>query len=245
MADFIPTQDALFKEFAESFASGVASAPAAYALGPGDVATITQAVSQYVQALAVAASPMTRTAPTVNDKDTARNSCRNLLRMYANQFRAHMGISEQQLIAIGVRRRPNRLAKRKCPQTSPALTFQARTPGQDQLAFCDALDIGIGTKKKPHGAERLELFVAFGHERGGAGAGSSGLPPRDAIYLGSFRKSPILVSHDRWPHAKADPTYWARWAGHNDDVGPWSHPVSLCSPGVRQAADDQSRKLAA
>jgi hypothetical protein len=247
MADFIPTQDAQFKLFAEAFASGVASAPWTYGVSPSDAETISNAVQTYVDALATASARLTRTEATVNAKDTARNACRNLLRMYAQQFRANMGISNDQLIAIGVHRRPSRLGKRQCPQTSPVINFQARTPGCDQLTFGDALDQGAGTKKKPYGAERLELFVAYDHDLSGGQ-----LPPSDAIYLGSFRKNPILVRHGE--HAKdGEPTYWGRWAGHNDDVSPWSLPATLvkvraqlqnANPTSAEAGDQPLRKAA-
>jgi hypothetical protein len=168
--------------------------------------------------------------------------------MYAQQFRANMGISNEQLVAVGIRRRPTSLGKRKCPRTSPVINFQARTPGCDQLTFCDVFDVASGTKKKAYGAERLELFVAYDHKA----VNDSNLPPRDAIYLGSFRKNPILVRHGE--HAKdGEPTYWGRWAGFNDDVGPWSLPATLvkvraqlqnANPTSAEAGDQPLRKAA-
>jgi hypothetical protein len=235
MADFIPTQDADFMQFALGFASGVSSSPWTYGVSQGDAQTISNAVKNYVEALGRATTPLTRTPGAVNAKDTARNAARNLIRMYANQFRANMGITDQALIDIGLRRRPTSLSKRKCPMTSPLLNFQARTPGEDQLSFCDTFDFATGTRKKPYGAERLELYVAYGYQP----EGSSNQPPRDRIHLGAFRKNPILVPHDPQADGK-EPTYWARWAGHNDDVGPWSLPCSM-SLERKKASEEQEK----
>jgi hypothetical protein len=235
MADFIPTQDADFMQFALGFASGVSSSPWTYGVSQGDAQTISNAVKSYVEALGRATTPLTRTPGMVNAKDTARNAARNLIRMYANQFRANMGIADQALIDIGLRRRPTSLSKRTCPMTSPALFFQVSAAGGDQLRFRDSLDILAKTNRKPYGAERLELYVVYGHKP----VGSSSLPPRERIHLGAFRKNPILVPHDPLAEGK-EPTYWARWAGHNDDVGPWSLPTSLKI--AREKAKEEQKK---
>ena len=77
------------------------------------------------------------------------------------------------------------------------------------------------TRKKPYGAERLELFAAYDHD-----LKNGQLPPADVTYLGSFRKTPIEIPHSLHKR-EGEPTYWGRWAGHNDDVGPWSLPAKF------------------
>jgi hypothetical protein len=98
----------------------------------------------------------------------------------------------------------------------------------------------------------LELYVVYGHKP----VGSSSLPPRERIHLGAFRKNPILVPHDPQADGK-EPTYWARWAGHNDDVSPWSLPCSMslarknvtqqpqATSGGESGEGEQTLKLAA
>ena len=177
----------------------------------------------------------TRTSATIEAKDAARNSARNVIRMFSNQFRANMAIADEDLMCLQIRRRPQTLGRRRCPIHSPQLAFIATTPGRDTLRFRDVLVTNGKTRKKPYGAERLELFVAYVDEVQSMNA----QPPDDARYVRSYRKSPIVVMHDKKYLGKAA-TYWGRWAGFNDDVGPWSLPVSLNHPG--QSAESTAHK---
>ena len=220
MADFIPTRDQDFKGFAQGFADELSKSPGAYGISQADADTVVRAFDLFAEADARAMNPSTRTKGTVDAKNEARNALRDLIRTFASQFRANMGISTQALIEVGVQRRPQTLGRRKCPQTSPAINLKARTPGHDELTYSDSLTLASGSGRKPHGAARLELFASYDHDHKGE------LPPVDAIYLGSYRKSPIEVPHGA--HLKdGEPTYWGRWAGHNDDVGPWSLPATF------------------
>lgn len=87
-------------------------------------------------------------------------------------------------------------------------------------------------KAKPHGAERLELVVAYLEKPRQGGQ----LPPKDARAVGSYRRNPISVAHDP-EFAGMAPTYWARWAGFNDDVSPWSLPCSMEMAPAAKASD--------
>lgn len=216
---FIPQRKAEFQQFAMAFASAVGSSPWTYGISQSDADTIQRAVDEFNEAFALASSPLTRTPGNVSVKDTKRNQLESLIRMYAAQFRANMGISNASLIEVGVRRRPTKLQRRHCPASSPALVLVARTPGADTLRYFDSLT--PNTKAKPYGADRLELFCAY-VERG-----CDVLPTvHDAQYIGSYRKNPIVVHHGFRLHT-CEPVYWARWAGHNCDVGNFSLPCSM------------------
>jgi len=239
MADFIPTQDAQFMLMADAFVRTVAKHPARYMVSHADAQMLTNVVAGFVDAMARTGDTDTRTSPAITAKNTARNAARNVIRMFANQFRANMAISDEDLTAIKVHRRPQTLSPRKCPTISPQLAFIATTPGSDTLRFRDAINICGESRKKPYGAERLELFVAYLDDQPFNGV----QPPDDAKYLRSFRKNPIVVEHDK-NHRGRKATYWGRWAGHNDDVGPWSLPVSLASPGQSAGAEPTAKKSA-
>ena len=156
---FIPQREGEFQQFVVAFASGVGSSPWTFGVSPGDAATIQSAVDRFNEAFANATSPLTRTSGSVNAKDTARNALESVIRMYASQFRANMGISDESLLGIGVQRRPTRLQRRWCPASSPVLVLVGRTPGCDTLRYFDSLT--PETKAKPYGADRLELFCAY------------------------------------------------------------------------------------
>lgn len=228
MADSLfPDDDAGILERARAFASGIASSPSTYALGAAEAAAITEAVDDYAQKLAIAASPLTRTPGAINAKDTARNGMMSFLRVQANLIRANQGISDQAKIDIGIRPRKRGLTRRNCPQTSPRLGLVAATPGQFTLSFTDS--IVTDAKYKPFGATRLELFamvIEVGDEAPASpmvpGEGApAGATANWAWYVGSFTKNPIVVRQPA-PLRPMLAVYWGRWASHRGEVGPWS-----------------------
>lgn len=214
---FIPNGDAALLSFAKAFAGGIASAPSAYAMSPPEADSIVQAVEAYEAAFKVANNPQTRTQSTVNIKDTRRNAMRDFIRVNANIIRANQGIDDALKIAIGIPPRKTNLTRRKCPGTSPVLSFVAATPGKHTINFMDSISM---EKKKPFGAVRLELFRML--------TDPVEPPPTSydedatgSVYVRSFTRNPISLD---WPKP-ASPrlvTYFARWADSTGEVGPFS-----------------------
>lgn len=215
--DYIPRKDALFRDWAYNFVHQITKDCARYMLVKADVDSITVLFDQFEAAFRRASAPDTRTTPSIIAKQDARHSLQHLLRLYARQIKSNEGIDDADKIAIGVP--PINVArnKRKVPQVSPELNIVGQTPGVDHLRVTKSTS---DSSAKPYGAERLEVFAVY-TEKGDP-------PPRieDAKYLGSFRRAKITIEHDPSVGEKRA-TYWARWAGFNDDVGPWSLPVSF------------------
>lgn len=231
---FIPRADAEFKAWASGFVKGIHELAHAYGLSPSDGQALMRCYNEFDAAYQLTKHESTRTKITVREKDQARGSLEGFCRGYAAQIRANLGVSDAAKIAIGVRPRNLSRQRRDVPATSPTLNFQYAVPGYDVLHFGDSINKG---KAKPFGAERLELWAAY--QPIGSKPGKGQLPQSGAQFIGAFRKNPISAAH----HADATlrPTYWARWAGFHDDVGPWS---LACSVGLRLGASKSKAKHA-
>lgn len=231
---FIPRSDAKFKAWAQGFVKGIYEHPHSYGLSPSAGESLMRCYNEFDAAYQLTNHESTRTKITVRAKDQARGSLESFCRGYAAQIRANLGVSDAAKIAIGVRPRNLSRQRRNVPATSPTLNYQYTVPGYDVLHFGDSINKG---KAKPFGAERLELWVMY--QPIGSKPGKGQLPANDAQYIGAYRKNPISVPQ----HADETlrPTYWARWAGFHDDVGPWS---LACSVGLRLKASKSKAKHA-
>ena len=217
MADsFIPRQDHLALAWMQSFGNGIAANPATYELTAADATTITTAVQEFQDALAVTDSVPTRTKDTINIKDTKRNAAESLCRQYALQIKVNNGIDDNLKIAIGVRPINDSREPIFCPQTSPLLNIVANTPGAQTLRFGDSIDPEM--KGKPFGAASLQLFLAI--------TDNPTVDEAEAQFFGNFTKNPIPVAFTEVDNKKTA-TYFARWQGKRGDIGPWSLPVSM------------------
>jgi hypothetical protein len=222
---FIPDGDSDFAGMARTFASGIAADPGRFMLSASDAAEITRAVEQFRQSLCAAIRPATRTKISIMLKHKARTAAERVVRNYGNLIRANPQISQEGKLRISVKERPRRLHTRKCPQTSPVLTFirstgEAGATGRKHvLRFCEQL--GSGTRAKPPGAARVELFVELVAPGEPIPKHPGELSGGRPWYLRSFTRNPIEVEFPK-PATPMFVVYWARWADATGEVGPWS-----------------------
>lgn len=223
---------------AYNFANGISNDPARYGLSPAEGASIMQAFNVFNAAFMVAVNPKTRTRSAICDKDDARSILRNCIRNYAAHIRANLGIIDGDKIGIGVRPRNIAHNRRRCPHNSPLLQIVGSPIGFNQLFYTDSNT--PGSRAKPYGAEALELWVAFSLP------GESWPKVSKARYIGKFKKNPIRVPLDLEQEALGGrPTYWARWVGFDNEVGPWSLPMSLAiarAEAAKKSEADAAKK---
>ncbi|MGB7159019.1 MAG: hypothetical protein WBD40_13200, partial [Tepidisphaeraceae bacterium] len=74
---------------------------------------------------------------------------------------------------------------------------------------------------RPGGAVRLELYMALVPPDAEVPAGPSGVYGEHPWHLGGFARSRFKVE-PRIPNVPMLIVYWGRWAGSNNDMGPWS-----------------------
>jgi hypothetical protein len=213
---YLPDSDAASRDWMNTFAAGITASPATYGLSGADANAIQAAVDAYDAAYLLAVDPATRTAVTVNEKDTARNAAEQICRQYALIIKHDAGVTDADKIAIGVRPVNDQRDPIEVPQTSPVLAVIAATPGVHTLRYADSMT--PDSPAKPFGASELQLFVFVG--------AAIATDPAQAKFVGKFTKNPVSVSFDAEDNGK-QATYFARWASRRGDVGPWSAPATL------------------
>ena len=138
---------------------------------------------------------------------------------------------------LRIKQRPQRPKDRACPQTAPVLIFKRAVEGggdcrrKHVLMYLD--EVGGGTRAKPAGAVRLELYVELvaPDEPLPRHPGELGRP----WYLRSFTRNPMPVEFPV-PTTPMKVVYWARWANATGETGPWSKTCAACVEGWPNAA---------
>ncbi len=231
---FIPDADRDFALMARIFAFHVDADPARYMLSADASSIISRATHAFRDALADATRPATRTKITIMRKDAARAEAERIIRRYANLIRVNEDISHLDKMLLQIQERPKRLKRRKCPRKPPLLRFlrgedseHGSSPAVHILEFRDKL--AAGSRAKPAGAARLELFVDLvppGQPVPKYPGQYSGVP----WYLKSFTKNPIEIEPPAPPEVmnRNSPglpmlvVYWGRWADAKGEVGRFS-----------------------
>lgn len=237
---WIPRADAAFRGWAQIYCSQLNNNPAMYGQSPAQTLDLMRRYFEFNAAYMVAASPATRTRGMIFAKQDARSILQTLIEHVGADIRANLGVTDGDKIVIGVRPRNIAHKPRRCPGTSPLLNYIGSMPGIDELRYRDTNT--PTSKAKPRGAERLELWVAYSVP----GMEGTKLRKEDARLVGSFKKNPIRVEQDAKRDVRLDgtgkPTYWARWAGFDGEVGPWSlachtsQRIGMGKAGAKNAA---------
>jgi hypothetical protein len=243
---FIPNGDGEFAYMALNFARNIARDAARFSLSSNDAEEISRAVAEFREGLAVALRKSTRTQVTIMRKDELRQKAERVVREYGNVIRANRAIDPIDKMRIGVKERPARLKERSCPQTRPLLSFirstgeSGSTGGQHVLRFGEGIDprtlkMRAPTRAKPPGVARIELFVELVPEGEPTPSHPGEMSGGRLWYLGSFSRNPIEVAFPV-PATSMLVVYWARWAGANNDVGPFSRTCVARQEGGFAAA---------
>ena len=213
--DYLPQEDALFRTYAESFVSGITANPALYMMTGAQAASVQAAVQDFVEKMAIAEEPSTRTSQTIADRKNARSVAEGLIRRYAMLIKENTGISDGDKLAIGVR--PINVSREpiECPQSMPVINIVGNTPGAQTLRFVDSV---TQKKQKPFGASEVQLFVAIGP--------APATDPTTAKFVGKFTKNPIAVPFSAG-QGGLYATYFARWASVRGETGPFGVPASM------------------
>lgn len=223
----IPQADRPFLEWASAFHRNVAANPSRFALSVPDVELISRVVGEYSAAYDVTVHAGQRTKVSVAEKNNAKVAAMQVMRIFVRQIQADNGISDASKTDLGLHIRSRVMTPRQVPQSSPALHYIGSTPLSHTLEYSDPFS--GSPKRKPYGAESLQLFMAIGDE--------IERDPRKAQWVGEFKRARFAVLHDV-ADARKIVTYFARWIGHGKDVGPWSLPIHAVVPWVGGAATE-------
>jgi hypothetical protein len=214
--DYMGSTDSQRLNWLNTFSAGVNANLATYFLSAVDGTTISGAVALFAAKYAVAIDPATRTKVAVQEKDEARNDATAICRQYAQQIKMNAGISDPDKIAVGIPPINETRTPRNVPDSSPLVNCLGATPGSHTLRYADSAT--PDRPAKPFGAQNIQIWVAIKE--------TATVNEDEAQFYGAFTRNPISVGFAPEDDGKMA-TYFARWAGGDGQVGPWSLPVSM------------------
>jgi hypothetical protein len=224
----IPNGDAEFAQKARLFANRVSRDPQRYGISTQDAETMKIAATRFDAAFQKARYGERGSRTASKEKNLARAEAARIYKRCVKIIRLNEDLDNAALIDLGLKEHSEKRRARVVPQEPPYLSFvQALHVGSGaapmhELEFRAEMS---GSKSKPAGATRLELFVdliAPGEPiPAHPGANHGGRP----WYLRSYSRSPIKLAP---PMCRVPMmiVYWGRWADAIGNVGPWSKTVS-------------------
>lgn len=229
---FIPSADSDFALTADEFAGYLTTDPVEHNISADEAAEIAKVVGEFRAALAVAIRRRTRTIESVDAKDRARRKAEEIVRRFGRIIRADPLVESWRKKLLRIKEPAKKLKPRKYPQGPPVLQFigtgdgvaMESGPGGGsgvhvlKVWHVDALD--NLQKKKPDGAERIEVFFDL-------------VPPGEPIprhpaergwpkFLCSRTGHKIEVEYPVPISGPMLVVYWVRWANATGGVGKFS-----------------------
>jgi hypothetical protein len=220
VAPYIPNKDADYNSWLINFATLIEASPMTYGLQASDATTISTAEAAWVAAYALVTSSATKTAATVQAKNTERVSSLNVVRPYAQTISLNPGVSSSNKIALGLNPRTSTPAPIAAPVTYPNITIVSANSLSHIISFRDSAS-SPSVKAKPYGVLQMYLY--------GTASATAITDPSVLGFLGGKTKSPFTQT---WPSgARGETAYYAaRWVTRTGKLGPWSPIVSFIVP---------------
>lgn len=203
----------------QTFVAVVAAAPATYMIDPATVTDLQTLIAAYQDAFDLAGvnsrfavDPSGYTKPNRAALSTAASEFNGLAAQLAVQIQANNAISDADKLAAGIVPRNFIRTPVPAPSTPPVLAITLATNGVHQIEFADITT--PTSRRKPTGVMQIQLLAQI-HDVGTPEVFA------DALLVGQFTKSPMLVTHDPTDNGKLA-SYWGRWVTRTGLAGPFS-----------------------
>lgn len=219
MPDFYPRRDSDLRDWAANFASQVSASPGHYGLTAQDAAAFAALEQAYAHWYAKSQAAATRTVVNLRMKDAARKAMMAKGRELAAVVRARPGVTNEQLVSLGLRVR--RKARRAVGVPDQKLRVRVRDRGMSWPAV-RLEDWETGRSRKPRGVSMAVVLFAVGDRPPGrVGDWCFGMTTGDPV----FGLDRLLVETGR--EAQPGQRVWlmACWVNDRGERGPWSEPV--------------------
>src|SRR5688572_3550970 len=138
--DYMGITDDARRAWMLNFVAKLTASGSVYMVQPGDVASISAAVSSFVAALTVVQQPDGRTPGNTATKNDARAAAVAICRQFARLIKWNAGIDDQSKIDAGIKPPHFAPEPRPCPLSAPTLSIVAATNGAQTLTYGDSLD---------------------------------------------------------------------------------------------------------
>lgn len=220
-ASYIPATDAAFDAWMANFSTLLTADPTAYGEDAASALVVQTAYDTWSPAYLLATDPITRTSPTIADKDAERANLDAAARPVAQRINARSSVTNIQRSALGITIRKTTRTPVPAPGTAPSIVLRSLTPGVAQLQIRDSTT--PTTKAKPAGVIGCELHVEV--------AAVAGTDPANATFIKTSTKTPNTLSFTAGQAGQVA-TVWGRWATRSGpsgvaQVGPWSAAESF------------------
>lgn len=215
---YIPNRDAEFLTWAQNFSTLLTASPTTYGLVTGDATAVDTVTDAFTAAYALATAPTTRTAVTVQAKNIARINAEAVIRPYAQQIAANVGVASDDKIAIGVNPRTSVPTPIGVPTTFPTLTVQPSGPLLITYRYRDN-EASPTSKAKPYGSLQVQVF--------GQTSSTVVTDPTSLPLLTTVTKAPGQLAFGSVDGNKTC-YFAARYITRRGDVGPWS-AITACT----------------
>ena len=157
---YIPTTDAALDLWADNFCGMIQTDPDRYGLMLYDAGVLANQFTIWHEALVKAWNPMTKTPVAVADKDGEKVTLLQLIRQYAAQIRANLGVSDEDKTALGLNIPDPTPTPIPVPTTYPVIGVMLAGTGEHNLVIADQLT--PWKKSKPYGVVGCLLFAQNG-----------------------------------------------------------------------------------
>lgn len=215
MPDYIPAGDQDLDAWLENYDTKITATPTAYGLVAGDATALATLVTDFQSKLAICSVPSTRTAVTIQAKDTARQAVVTKARALAAIIQADPDTTNLQRAELGLTVRDEFPTAVGPPITKPVVNVEDIGNLQHVLRVRD--EATPLSNAKPVGAHGAEVYVLYGEVAPASLAGMT--------YKGITTTALTTVVHDV---AEKGKTAWfrLRWLNPTGQPGPISDEVS-------------------
>lgn len=215
-SSYIPSTDAGFKDWLQTFSSLIAADPNKFGLDASDATIISNLNTSFANAYQAVQSNSTRTPNAIAQKDALKASAIASCRVYAMQIKSNVAVDNDDMIALGIHVNDTSPTPIPAPNSAPMLSIQAAFSGEHIIRYAD--ENTPTSRGKAPGATQLELFVHVGPQ--------PIVNWEDANSAGIFTKNPIRYTFSPADAGKCA-TYFARWRTAKGLDGPMSLGVCM------------------
>ena len=159
VAPYIPNRDSLLDAWLANFSTLLTANPLLYGCTAGQATNVASAVSAWHTAYLATTSPSTKTATTVQTKNTQRVTCLAIVRPIAQQIANAPGVTSANKIALGLNPKTSAPQAITAPTTYPVLNVQGAAALQLHVRYRDSA-ASPSVKAKPYGVQSVAIAYA-------------------------------------------------------------------------------------
>jgi hypothetical protein len=220
MPDYIPSGDAEFDTYQQSFITYAAANTVAIGLVPGNITSLTTAQTAWAAAYTAHNAAVAAALAARSTKDLARQDLQDTIRVMAKKVQATTTVTDAQRFALGITVADTIASPVGAPVSRPVVS--ADTSQRLEITL-DWRDIATPTSKaKPVGTIGAEIYMKLD--------GPAPMSIQDCDFVALDTKAPYKVAFEGGDGGKTA-YFMLRWVNTKGEPGPISETVAATVPG--------------